>query len=971
MNGTILSASNLAYIESLYKTWQADRLSVDGKWDELFREQESARRLEESATGPGEETLVSSDMVYKQGRVSSLIWGYRDVGYLYARLNPLAPADGEQRNYYSQPTHTYEQLTLEEYGLSESDLETEFSAGRAFKPARMKLSRIIAALRETYCSTVAVEFLHIQNKPIRRWLIQEMESARNRPSFDAAKKRGILEDLIRAEEFEHFMHTAFIGQKRFSLEGAEVVIPALHHVVDCSHGLDIQEIVMGMTHRGRLTVLNRILNKPLDELFQEFEGHEDPGDYGGSGDVRYHLGYHTDHACPDGGKVRVNLVGNPSHLESVDPVVEGMARAVQILHGDTERKRVVPILLHGDAAFTGQGVVGETFNLSTLSGYKTGGTIHVIVNNQIGFTTSTRDARSSFFPTDAAKMLPVPIFHVNSDDPDAVVYAMDLALRFRQTFGRDVVVDIFCYRKYGHNEGDDPSFTHPLMYRIVEHKKSQAARYAEQCAAAGIFTAEEEEKLRRDWRASLRAALQASREHGRAAPEAAAPSGNGAAPPVSEAGNDYRWDETVGGPPEETLRFIAEKITSQPPGFHVHPKLKRIIEEKTARFSKDGVVDWAFAESLAFGSLLLEGTAVRLSGQDSARGTFSQRHLIWWDTEAALPIPRTPLSELAPDQGHFVVYDSPLSEYSILGFEYGYSLGRPRALVMWEAQFGDFSNGAQVIIDNYVAAGEAKWGTVSGIVLLLPHGFEGQGPEHSSAHLERFLMLCAKDNIQVVNCTTPAQYFHLLRRQMKRSFRKPLVVMTPKSLLRHPQAVSALEELSQGAFREVLDDPRRPKKPEKLLLCSGKIYYDLAARRAETGDESAAIVRVEQLYPFPEKILGDLLDAYTGVTQFLWVQEEPRNRGAWLYVRERFERVFGGIPLGYIGREDSASPATGSHARHEREQAEIVRSALAGEKYEEKRASGEEPRPGGGARVNGRPARRQPANAREAKRGQK
>ena len=915
-DSSVLSSVSPSWIEELHDRWHADHGSVEPQWDQLFQEEETRRFLQRGEAEARPEGLVPSDTAYKQSRVDALLWAYRDVGYLYAHLNPLAPAEGEQKNYYAEPSHTYEQLTLSEFNLSDADLESEFWTGRVLSTSKMKLSEIIRALRETYCSTVAVEFLHIQNKPIRRWLIQEMESTRNRPRFDADKKRTILEDLVTAEEFEHFMHTAFIGQKRFSLEGAEVVIPALHHVVDTARGMGIREIIMGMTHRGRLTVLNRILNKPLAEVFREFEGHEDPGDYGGSGDVRYHLGYETEHMHPDGSSVKVNLVANPSHLESVDPVVEGMARAVQREVGDTERKEVVPIVLHGDAAFSGQGIVSETFNLSTLRGYKTGGTIHVIINNQIGFTTSARDARSTFFPTDTAKMLPVPVFHVNGDDAEAVVYTMDLALRFRQTFGRDVVVDIFCYRKYGHNEGDDPSFTHPLMYRIIEKKKSQPSIYTERCRTEGVAAAEEVERIRQEFRASLKTALQAARAAGSDTPE------------LSRQPNAWEWGEKVAPAPEDRLRLVADKLTAIPPGFHVHAKLKRIIDEKAARMAKDGTVDWALAESLAFGTLLLEGIPVRLSGQDSARGTFSQRHLVWWDTETLVPQPYTPLSGLAPDQGRFSVYDSPLSEYSILGFEYGHSLGQPRALVMWEAQFGDFSNGAQVIIDNYVAGGEAKWGTISGIVLLLPHGFEGQGPEHSSAHLERFLLLCARENIQVCNCTTPAQYFHLLRRQVKRSFRKPLIVMTPKSLLRHPRALSPFADLSRGGFQEVLDDPARPSRPRRLVLCSGKIFYDLLTAREDAGESQTAIVRVEQLYPFPKDILAGIMESYRGVRERMWVQEEPRNRGAWLFMQERFACDFPGVPLSYIGREESASPATGSHNRHEREQQEILHAAL-------------------------------------------
>ncbi len=917
MNSSVLSGANLGYLEDLYQAWKRDPASVNGPWGELFRDVEGARRLRESATPAPAGSLVPSDLVYQQSRVDSLIWAYREVGYRYARLNPLAEGEGGERHYYAAPSRAFEQLTLEEYGLSEADLATEFSAGRGLQPARAPLAEIIRGLRETYCSTLGVEFLHIQNKPMRRWLIREMESTRNRPSFPAAKKRVILEDLVRAEEFERFMHTAFIGQKRFSIEGAESVIPALHHVVDSARALGIECVVLGMAHRGRLTVLNRIMQKPLAELFHEFEGLEDAGEYGWAGDVRYHLGYALDHVNPDGSTVRIDLVPNPSHLESVDSVVEGKARAMQTERGDEERRRVVPVLLHGDAAFSGQGVVAETFNLSTLRGFKTGGTVHVVINNQIGFTTSMRDARSTVFPTDVAKMLPVPIFHVNGDDPEAVVHATDLALRFRQAFGRDAVVDLLCYRKYGHNEGDEPSFTHPLMYRIIEGKKSPPTLYASRCREDGTIAEGEEEQLRTTLRTSLREALAAAR------------SGKLAAAPVERPANGWRWGAEVPAPAVERLRSIAATLTSQPPGFNVHPKLKRIVDEKASRLQKDGTVDWAFAESLAFGSLLLEGIPVRLSGQDSARGTFSQRHLVWWDAEARFPAPYTPLANLAPGQARIDAIDSPLSEYSVLAFEYGYSLGSPRTLSIWEAQYGDFANGGQVIIDNYVAAGEAKWGSVSAVVLLLPHGYEGQGPEHSSGHLERYLALCAEDNIQVANCTTPAQYFHLLRRQVLRDFRKPLVVMTPKSLLRHPQAVSPLEELARGCFHEVLDDPAPPVSPKRLLLCSGKVYYDLEARRREAKEGSSAIVRIEQLHPFPRAALARALESHRGVDEVTWIQEEPANRGAWSYIRGRFAEELG-VALTYVGREAAPSPATGSHARHVREQAALLEKALPG-----------------------------------------
>ena len=619
-NGSPLTAVNLAWLEDLHETWAKAPGSVDASWDQVFRAEENIPAVERRST-PRTVVPRDADFAYKQSRVTSLINGFREVGYIYAHLNPLAPEEGEESNFYTEPTHTYAQLTLPEFGLGEQDMATEFSTGGGLSNAPMKLADIVAALQETYCSTIAVEFLHIQNKPMRKWLIQEMETTRNRPAFDAEKKRVILEDLFRAEEFEHFMHTAFIGQKRFSLEGGESVIPALHHVVDIAPSLGITDLILGMTHRGRLTVLNRILEKPLDEVFSEFEGIEDPEDYGGSGDVRYHLGYEKEHPGANGKSVRVNLVANPSHLESVGPVVQGMARAVQREREDNERRMVVPVVLHGDAAFSGQGVVSETFNLANLKGYKTGGTLHIIINNQIGFTTSSRDARSTFFSTDVSKMLPVPVFHVNGDDAEAVVYAVDLALRFRQTFGRDAIVDMFCYRKYGHNEGDDPSFTHPLMYRIIEKKKSPPTIYAERCRDEGVTTAEEQEQIRRDFRAELKSALQAAR----AAQERE--------PAVRQQPPGAAADEAIPVATEPALREIAAKITAVPAGFHLHQKLKRIIDEKSTRLQRDGTVDWAFAESLAFGTLLTDGVPIRLSGQDSSRGTFSQRHLVWWDTE--------------------------------------------------------------------------------------------------------------------------------------------------------------------------------------------------------------------------------------------------------------------------------------------------------------------------------------------------
>ncbi len=956
MDRNALDISNVRFIEEAWRAWRQDPQSVGPEWRAFFLGFEQG-----SASGAG---LVSADLVHKQSRVDSLLWAYRDVGYLYARLNPLVTGYSPDHGYLRQlPRESYEELTLEEFGLSEADLDTVFSAGRFMKPARAPLREILQAFRETYCGHVGVEFLHIQNKPIRRWLIQRMESTRNRPSLTREKKRDILEDLIRAEEFEHFLHTTFIGQKRFSLEGSEALIPALHFLADSAREKGIEEYVLGTTHRGRLTILNRILNMPPEEIFSFFEGNYPAQMYGGSGDVKYHLGYSTDHEHPDGSTVHITLAANPSHLEAVDPVVEGKTRGAQERLGDGQRRRIVPVLIHGDAAFSGQGVVAETFNLSQLEGYTTGGTIHIIVNNQIGFTTPSRSGRSTFFPTDVAKMLPVPIFHVNGDDPEAVVYVTQLALDFRQEFGQDVVIDIFCFRRHGHNEGDEPAFTHPKMYRLIEKHPGVATLYARVCAQQGAAAGEAEAAgIREAYRAELKAALRKAREN---PPQ-----------PTIQPFQRRDWqtlrqewsDEPVEtGVAEETLRRIARAIVTVPAGFHIHPKLRRILEGKLQTLEKQGTLDWGVAEALAFGSLLLEGTPVRLSGQDSVRGTFAQRHLAWWDTESAEPRPYIPLDHLDPNQARIHAYDSPLSEYAVLGFEYGYTLDRPLELTAWEAQFGDFSNGAQVIIDNFIAAAQAKWHRSSGLVLLLPHGYEGQGPEHSSAHLERFLQLSAGDSLQVCNVTTPAQYFHLLRRQMRRSFRRPLVVMTPKSLLRHPLAVSPLADLAGGSFREVLINADAAPKtvpgssaapsavlgtasgdadapPQRLLLCSGKVYYDLVQGRqkrqegAVAGDAAGAaavaavpIVRVEQLHPLPGAQLKRILQRYKGARRVAWVQEEPRNRGAWSYMRGALEELAPDLRLEYIGRPASPSPATGSFQHHLQEQEELVEAALRGD----------------------------------------
>ncbi len=855
-------------------------------------------------------------MAYRQSRVDSLLWAYRDIGYLYADVNPLGESYSRQFSRIVEfQKESYHTLSLEEFGLSEADLDTEFFGGKFIGTGPMPLREILERFRRTYCSSIGVEFLHIQNRKIREWLIERIESSRNASIFPREQKLIVLTDLIKTEELEIMLHRTFIGKHRFSVQGADVVVPALHYLADSAHRYGIEEIVMGTSHRGRLPILNSILNLSPEEVFYLFEANFVPGVPGGSGDVKYHIGYCTKHVNDDGTMVNITLLPNSSHLESVDAVVEGDARGLQDRRGDHERKRIMPVILHGDASFSAQGVIAETFNLSQLRGYATGGTIHIVINNQVGFTTSPVMGRSGLNPTDIAKMMPVPIFHVNGDDPEALLHVMRLALEFRQNFHRDVVIDIYCYRRYGHNEGDEPSFTHPHMYDLIKSHESVASVYLKKCLAERIVTQDQADEIRAAYQKTLTAALsderkmRAAQKHTRIIP------------------GEEKDMKAVTAVEESLLEDLAKKITTVPLGFGIHPRLKRIIENNHKKFIEERNVDWGMAESLAFGSLLMEGVPVRLSGQDSERGTFSQRHLVWWDSEEKRGVHYVPLSNLAKDQAEFFVYDSPLSELSVMAFEYGYAIAREEALVMWEAQFGDFCNAAQVIIDNYLIAGRSKWNIRNGLVLLLPHGYEGLGPEHSSAHLERFLQLCAQDNIEVCNPTTAAQYFHLLRRHKKLRDQRPLIIMTPKSLLRHPLAASPLSELSGGAFHRVIEDESR-ENIERLLFCSGKIYYDLLEALNKNPGKPIGIVRVEMLYPFPQKEIEGALEKYKKIKSYCWVQEEPRNRGAWQFMAEQFGQYFPGIRLEYIGREASASPATGSLREHGEEQIAIVSTAM-------------------------------------------
>ena len=790
------------------------------------------------------------------------------------------------------------------------------------------IPEMLAILRRTYCSTIGFEFMHISDPAEKSWIQERIEGPDKEITFTPEGKRAILAKLVEAEGFEKFCDLRFRGTKRFGVDGGEAVIPALEQIIKRGGALGLQEIVIGMSHRGRLNVLANVMSKPVRAIFHEFKGGSfTPDEVEGSGDVKYHLGASSDREF-DNNKVHLSLTANPSHLEIVDPVVLGKVRAKQDQLGDiTERTKVLPLLIHGDAAFAGQGVVAECFGLSGLKGYRTGGSIHVIINNQIGFTTYPRYSRSSPYPSDVAKMIEAPIFHINGDDPEAVVFAAKVAIEFRQKFHKPVVIDMFCYRRFGHNEGDEPAFTQPLMYRKIRDHRSTLEIYSDKLTSEGVITKGEVDKIVADWRSRLDVEFEAGQAYkpnkadwldGRWAGLRAAESGS----------DDPRRGET--GVDMGVLKEIGEKITKAPEGFHVHRTIQRFLDARHKMFETGQEFDWATAEALAFGSIAIEGHPVRLSGQDCERGTFSQRHSVLIDQENEERF--IPLNNIREGQARFEVINSMLSEEAVLGFDYGYSLTEPNALTMWEAQFGDFANGAQVLFDQFVSSGERKWLRLSGLVCLLPHGYEGQGPEHSSARLERFLQMCAEDNMQVANCSTPAQYFHILRRQLKRDIRKPLILMTPKSLLRHKRAVSTLAEMASGsAFHRLLWEDgdkaqgERPKlvkddKIRRVILCSGKVYYDLFEEREKRGIDDVHIVRVEQLYPFPLKAL------VTGLSRFkkadiIWCQEEPKNMGSWTFVEPYLEWVLNqtggkGRHPRYVGRPASAATATGLMSRH-------------------------------------------------------
>jgi 2-oxoglutarate dehydrogenase E1 component len=960
---SFLQGTNATYIDDIYSRFEKDPGSVDTEWQEFFKSlKDNPADVQRNANGPSwgrnnwpltprdeltsaldgnwaeVEKAVGAKLAAKAQaqakgievtadvhqatrdsvRALMLIRAYRMRGHFHAKLDPLG----------IEPPRDREELDPRSYGFVDADFDRKIFLDHVLGMEYATLREIVAICERTYCQTLGVEFMHISNAAQKSWIQERIEGPDKEISFTREGRRAILNKLVEAEGFEKFCDVKFTGTKRFGLDGAESLIPALEQIIKRGGNLGVKEIVVGMPHRGRLNVLTQVMGKPHRALFHEFKGGSaNPEVVEGSGDVKYHLGASSDREF-DGNRIHLSLTANPSHLEIVDPVVLGKVRAKQDQHGDPPDQRisVLPLLMHGDAAFAGQGVVAECFSLSDLKGYRTGGSLHFIVNNQIGFTTYPRYSRSSPYPSDVAKMIDAPIFHVNGDDPEAVVFAAKVAIEFRQKFHKPVVIDMFCYRRHGHNEGDEPAFTQPVMYKKIAAHPSTLEIYARRLIAEGVMSAGEVEKAKADWRARLDAEFEA---------------GTGYKPNKADwldgkwAGFKYADQEEdarrgVTGVDVAVLKDIGRKITKVPDGFRVHRTIARFLENRAKAIEGGAGVDWATGEALAFCSLLQEGHHVRLSGQDSERGTFSQRHSVLIDQEDESRY--TPFNHLGGDQGHYEVINSLLSEEAVLGFEYGYTLAEPNALAMWEAQFGDFANGAQVLFDQFISSGERKWLRMSGLVCLLPHGYEGQGPEHSSARLERFLQLCAEDNMQVVYPTTPANYFHVLRRQLHREIRKPLIMMTPKSLLRHKRAVSRLEELGNGTtFHRILyddaqmlgDDKIRlvsDDKIKRVVLCSGKVYYDLYEEREKRGVDDVYIMRVEQLYPVPLKALVLELARFKNA-ELVWCQEEPRNMGAWHFIEPYLEWVLNQIHAPnrrprYAGRAAAAATATGLMSKH-------------------------------------------------------
>ena len=942
MNSSVSPRLNADLLDEKYAQWRNDPHSVEPTWSAFFegfelgaaqleQQLEAQKTLGKSPATPepasaaavaaslGEDDpdslrVTQVDPSFR-ARLVSLVYTYRAIGHTEAWIDPLSLSPPDNPS-----------LDLEGFGFSTDDLEEEVATHFFARGKPMKLNQMVGMLNEIYASKIGFEFMHINDREVRHWLRDRIEA---RPhAWDTAddEKTQVLEWLQEAELFEAFLHKTYVAQKRFGLDGGESLMVALNGLFEATAENGVDEIVMGMAHRGRLNVLANFLHKPLDIIFHEFTENYVTDLVGGDGDVKYHLGFETTRETAGNHPVNIFLAPNPSHLEAVNPVVEGMARARQRLVNDTEtRTRVLPLLVHGDAAFAGQGPVAEVLNFSQLPGYRTGGTVHVVVNNQIGFTTLPADARSSVYCTDIVKMIEAPVFHVNGDCPLDVLFCAKLALEFRQKFRRDVVIDIVCYRRHGHNEADEPAFTSPKLYRTIRSKKTTAALFKEaliddQTLSDETVKAMEEKAIRRKLETDYKKIQELESE------------GEGAFHGASAVLQPpYSHDPVPTGISKKQLKLLGERLTHVPEDFHINEKIRRFVVAKREQANRDGgPYDWAYAEALAFGSLLAEGKSVRLSGQDSRRGTFSHRHAVLYDAETRERY--FPLKNISDDQAMFCAYNSLLSEHGVLGFDYGYTLMVPEMLICWEAQFGDFANGAQVIIDQFISSSESKWGKPSGLVMLLPHGYEGQGPEHSSARLERFLQLSAESNMQVCNLTTPAQYFHVLRRQLARPFRKPLIIMSPKSLLRHDGAVSHADDFTgRSAFREMIDDEHLIDKPERvtrLIFCSGKVYYDLRTYRDEHKLRNVAIIRIEQLYPFNRELLKQIVQRYPRANKkWVWCQEEPLNMGAWSYIGARLEKL-SKHRVRYAGRDRSASPAAGSKAVHTREQKNLVKAAF-------------------------------------------
>jgi 2-oxoglutarate dehydrogenase E1 component len=905
---SFLSNGEPAYFEQVYQAYQRDPQSVDPEWQRFFAGFEFA--IAQYGDAPAAPAPASADAgtAAREVKVLNLINDYRQRGHYFTRTNPVR----ERRKY--SPT-----LDLDTYGLSEADLDTVFQAGTEVGLGPARLRDIIQLLKETYCESIGAEYKFVREPEMVNWLTKRMESSRNHPRFSAEKKRRILRKLDEAVLFEKFLGKKFVGQKRFSLEGAENLIPALDAAIEKGADLGIQEFIIGMAHRGRLNVLANILRKEYDDIFLEFEGRE----YEDSifqGDVKYHLGFSSDILSEHGRQVHLSLMPNPSHLEAVDPVVEGAARAKIDRKYGGDYSKLAPILIHGDAAVAAQGIVYEVIQMSLLEGYKTGGTIHLIINNQVGFTTNYLEGRSSTYCTDVAKVTQSPVFHVNGDDAEAVVFAVEMAMEFRQTFGRDVFIDILCYRRHGHNEADEPSFTQPLLYEIIRRHPDPRQIYLDSLLASGSFDTHTAQELEKEVNDKLQAEFEEAKGRQRLS---RTPYLKGAWEGIRRVSNeDFDLPSPETGVDPQLLARLLRDMHRIPDGFRAHSKITRLFQDRIKALEEDKL-DWALGELLAYGTLLLEGFPVRLSGQDVRRGTFSHRHAVIYDTQTEDAY--VPLNHLSEAQARLDVWNSLLSEYGVLGFEYGYSTVSPNHLVIWEAQFGDFANGAQIVLDQYISSAETKWQRMSGVVQLLPHGYEGQGPEHSSARIERYLELCARKNMQVLNCTTPANFFHALRRQMHREFRIPLVVFTPKKLLRFPLCVSPLEDFASGTrFQELIDDAwTSPEEVRKVLVCSGKIYYDLYEKQQKENRRDVAVLRLEQLYPLPAVQLRALIRKYEGA-QWAWVQEEPRNMGPWSYIR----RVVTEVPIDVVARKPSPSPAAGSYKLHNQEEATILEEAF-------------------------------------------